>query len=114
MNSHIKVVHMTTVHHPYDPRIYYKQCMSLHNAGFDVTLIAQQAEHEDDKQHPIKHIPLKRYASRWKRMIFGSIDMLKKAKNINANIYVFHDPELLFVGWLLKKRNNIVIYDIHE
>src|SRR5690625_2504847 len=116
MNSHIKVVHMTTVHHPYDPRIYFKQCMSLHNANYDVTLIAQQAdEHDDDESNrPIKHIPLKSYTSRWKRMIFGSIDMFKKAKKLNATIYVFHDPELMLVGWLLKKRSNIVIYDIHE
>lgn len=114
MNSHVKVVHMTTVHHPYDPRIYFKQCMSLYDAGYDVTLIAQQAEHEDGKQHPISHVPLKKYSSRWKRMIFGSFDLFKKAKKLHANMYVFHDPELLFVGWLLKRRNNIVIYDIHE
>src|SRR5690606_1976163 len=29
-------------------------------------------------------------------------------------IYVFHDPELMVVGSLLKKKHNIVIYDIHE
>lgn len=88
--------------------------MSLYDAGYDVTLIAQQAEHEDGKQHPISHVPLKKYSSRWKRMIFGSFDLFKKAKKLHANMYVFHDPELLFVGWLLKRRNNIVIYDIHE
>src|SRR5699024_6790614 len=45
---------------------------------------------------------------------FGTWDAYKKAKQQNADIYVFHDPELLFVASLLKKRNNIVVYDIHE
>lgn len=109
-----KVVHMTTVHHPYDPRIYHKECKSLQDAGFDVTLIAQGAPTEDKKDAPIKHIPLKSYSNRIKRMIFGAIDTYKKAKKINADVYHFHDPELLPIGWLLKNKRNTVIYDIHE
>jgi len=109
-------VHLTTVHHPHDPRIYYKQCMSLAKANYEVILIAQKADAENaaPASNPIEHIPLKTYGSRWKRMIFGTWDAYRKARKQNADIYVFHDPELLFVGALLKKRNNIVIYDIHE
>lgn len=109
-----RVVHMTTVHHPYDPRIYHKECMSLANAGFDVMLIAQRAESEVDEKKPIKHLPLKNYTSRLKRMLSGTREAYKKAKSLNADVYHFHDPELLPVAWLLKKKNNIVIYDIHE
>lgn len=111
MGNGKRVVHITTVHHPYDPRIFYKQCMSLKKANYDVYLIAQKAEHE---QNDIKHIPLQSYTSRWKRMILGTMSAYKKAKRLNADIYVFHDPELMLVGALLKKRHNIVIYDIHE
>lgn len=114
MQSRKRVVHLTTVHHPYDPRIYHKQCMSLQQANYDVTLIAQRAEDQTDASKPIKHIPLKNYGSRLKRMVFGAFDAYKKAKKLNAHIYVFHDPELLLVGALLKKKSNIVIYDIHE
>src|SRR5699024_7850121 len=48
------------------------------------------------------------------RMLFGTWDAYKKAKKLEADIYVFHDPELMFVASLLKKRNNTVIYDINE
>lgn len=108
------VVHITTVHHPYDPRVYYKQCLSLHEAGYHVTLISQTINDKEKMDMPIDHIPVKKYTQRLKRMIFGAWDAYKKAKQLKADIYVFHDPELLFVASLLKKRNNTVIYDIHE
>lgn len=113
MNRQIKVVHMTTVHHPYDPRIYHKEVKSLHNAGFDVTYIAKASEEGMNKSE-VNHIPIKNYRRRWKRMIFGAWEAYQKAKSIHAHIYHFHDPELMPAAWLLKKKNNIVIYDIHE
>ncbi|GAB3058559.1 glycosyltransferase [Virgibacillus ainsalahensis] len=114
MDTAKRVVHLTTVHHPYDPRIYHKECKSLQNAGFDVTLIAQQDEKGNEADKPINHIPVTKYKSRLKRMIFGTRDAYKKAKKLNADVYHFHDPELLPVAWLLKKQDNVVIYDIHE
>ncbi|WP_271397004.1 glycosyltransferase [Salinicoccus roseus] len=109
-----KAVHMTTVHHPYDPRIYHKQCKSLKNAGFDVTLIARRDPKGNESGKAINHVRLKTYKSRLKRMIFGTYDAYRKAKAINADVYTFHDPELLPAAWLLKRKDNVVIYDIHE
>lgn len=107
---------MTTVHHPYDPRIYHKQCVSLQEAGYHVTLIAPEAEHLDNEEgkKPIHHVKLKKYSSRLKRMIFGTLSAYKQAKKLDADVYHFHDPELLPIGWLLKRKSNTVIYDIHE
>lgn len=110
-----KVVHLTTVHHPYDPRIYHKECKSLVQAGFDVTLIAKKTDDNTDIENKtIKHIPIKSYKNRIARMVFGTWEAYKKAKRLNADVYHFHDPELLPIGWLLKKKTNTVIYDIHE
>ncbi|GGA64669.1 glycosyltransferase family protein [Ornithinibacillus halotolerans] len=113
MSTPKRVVHLTTVHHPYDPRIFHKECKSLANAGFDVTLIAQEAD-EPKNNSNVNHVPVKKYNSRLKRMTLGVWDAYQKAKKLQADVYHFHDPELLPVGWLLKKKNNIVIYDIHE
>lgn len=115
MTSPKRIVHLTTVHHPSDPRIYHKECQSLKNAGFDVTLIAQTSDTDIEySERPIRHIPLKTYSSRLKRMTLGVLEAYKKAKYMKADVYHFHDPELLPVGWLLKRKNNVVIYDIHE
>ncbi|WP_085506204.1 glycosyltransferase [Thalassobacillus devorans] len=109
-----QVVHLTTVHHPYDPRIFHKECKSLQRAGYDVTLIAQKDDNGGLADKPIRHIPVKKYNSKLKRMLFGTWQVYRKAKKMDADVYHFHDPELLPVGWLLKKKDNIVIYDIHE
>lgn len=113
MRSSKRVVHLTTVHHPTDPRIYHKQCKSIAKAGYHLYYIAKDDESikQDDDIH---HIPIKTYRSRLKRMIFGSIDAYRKAKKLKADLYHFHDPELMVVGWLLKNKHNVVIYDIHE
>src|SRR5699024_4784864 len=113
-------------------RIYHKECKSLQRAGFDVTLIAQPAasqqrqverrelvQHgntaaEDSSEPEIRHLPIQKHTSRMKRMLFGSLELYQKAKAEKADVYHFHDPELLPVGWLLKKSGNTVIYDIHE
>lgn len=113
MTTPKRVVHITTVHHPTDPRIFHKQCKSLIKAGFELYYIAK----DDPSMAQVKslhHIPVKNYKNRFTRMIFGSIAAYKKAKKLKADIYHFHDPELIFVASLLKSKRNRVIYDIHE
>ncbi|WP_370622102.1 glycosyltransferase [Bacillus sp. JCM 19034] len=113
MGQKQKVVHITTVHHPLDPRIYYKQCQSLQKAGYDVTFIAPNAK-EVIGETNVNLISLKKQTNRLKRMFLSTIDAYRKAKKVHADFYTIHDPELLPVAWLLKKKHNVVIYDIHE
>lgn len=42
----IKVCHITTVHSPFDVRIFHKECKTLAKAGYDVYLIVQ---HDKEK-----------------------------------------------------------------
>ncbi|MDX8047089.1 glycosyltransferase [Gracilibacillus sp. S3-1-1] len=116
MSQKKNVVHLTTVHHPFDTRIYHKECLSLKEAGYDVTLIAPVDEQTKDQAEASKLniLPIKKHRNRWKRMLLGPLEVYKKAKKLKADVYHFHDPELIFVGWLLKTNNNKVIYDVHE
>ncbi|WP_455600344.1 hypothetical protein, partial [Cloacibacillus sp.] len=43
----MKICHMTSVHKRYDVRILQKECVSLANAGYDVTLIV--ADNKEDE-----------------------------------------------------------------
>ncbi|ENH96577.1 group 1 glycosyl transferase [Gracilibacillus halophilus YIM-C55.5] len=115
MRSQKKVVHLTTVHHPFDTRIYHKECLSLAEAGYQVSLIAPASvEDVEQADQRLSLIPLKKYTSRLLRMILGTWHAYRKARHIQADVYHFHDPELLPIAFLLKKKNNAVIYDVHE
>ncbi len=105
---------MTTVHHPFDPRIYHKECLSIQEAGYDVTLLAQKDPNTGELSEEITHIPLKTYEGKLKRMLFAPWQAYKIAKQLKADVYHFHDPELMLVARFLKKKNNVVVYDVHE
>jgi len=110
----MKVCHLTSVHPYLDIRIFMKQCRTLVSSGYEVHLVAPDAPNEiiDGVQ---MHTIVKSKASRMKRMTKTVSDVYKKAKEINADIYHFHDPELMIVGYLLSKvQGKRVIYDVHE
>jgi glycosyltransferase involved in cell wall biosynthesis len=108
----IKVVHMTSVHPALDARIFHKECRSLARAGFHVTFVCPHSEDLVADQVQIKSIP--RNNSRLARMTRTVWRVYREARKLRADIYHFHDPELIPAGLLLRMRGNEVIYDIHE
>jgi glycosyltransferase involved in cell wall biosynthesis len=108
-----KIRHVTTVHSIRDPRIFHKQCRSLAALGYDVALIACHDRAEVIDGVPI--VPLERpRGSRLDRMVRGGWRALRAALSEHADIYHLHDPELLWVGVILKLRGARIIYDVHE
>ena len=84
------------------------------SAGFKCSLLVSDGK-GDEKKDGIKIIDAgfvpkgrRERILKVKRIIF------EKAKEINAEIYHFHDPELIPVGLELKKLGKKVIYDVHE
>ena len=107
-----KVVHLTSVHHPGDSRIFYKECRSLARAGYQVVLVAPQRGEEIRDGVRIKGIGVPR--NRFHRWFCLSRQIYRAALREEGELYHFHDPELLPVGWLLRRRGKKVVYDIHE
>jgi glycosyltransferase involved in cell wall biosynthesis len=107
-----KVAHITTVHSARDPRIFHKECRSLARAGFEVTVIGPYANDVTVEDVRIKAI--QQEGSRLLRMTRTVRRAYQAARQENADIYHFHDPELLPVGWLLSAKGKAVIYDVHE
>jgi len=108
----MKICHISTVHNLFDTRIFYKECKSLANAGYEVYLIAtHDMEEIIDGVHII---PLPERKGRFYRFFIKDWLALFKAIKLNARVYHFHDPELIFVGLILKFFRKKVIYDVHE
>jgi len=112
MHQPIHVAHLTSAHPSGDTRIFVKECRSLARAGYRVSLIATNAVKETKDGVSIIGVPFN--GGRIKRMLFASQAVYKKALEVNADIYHFHDPELLPYGVKLAQQGKIVFYDSHE
>ena len=108
----LRICHLTSVHSAADPRIFHKECRSLARAGFEVTLLGPHPKDAVLDGVRIKAIP--RAAGRLARMTRTAWRVYDAARNHDADVYHFHDPELIPVGLLLKAKGKEVIYDIHE
>ncbi len=106
---------VTSVHKPFDGRIFYRECRTLDQAGYDVTLVAPAAfEREEREGVTILGVPPA--ASRAQRIRVWR-DVFRRVRALKPEVIHFHDPELLLLVPLFRlhfgKRVKI-IYDVHE
>jgi len=107
-----KIAILTSAHSAFDIRIFHKQARSLAKAGYDVTLIAQHDKNET--VDCVKIICLPKPRNRLQRMFGLTLKILLISLKEKADIYHFHDPELIPIGIIFKIFGKKVIYDIHE
>lgn len=107
----MNIVHITTVHQRFDSRIFYKECLSL-SLHHKVTLIVADGR-GDQTSNSVRIIDIGSYSSRLKRLLFAPLKAIRIAKQLNADIYHFHDPELLIAVRRLAYSHK-VIFDSHE
>ena len=109
----VKVCHFTSAHPRYDIRIFVKECKTLAANGYDVSLVVADGK-GDETVSDIKIYDTGKSSDRISRMTKTVWRVYKKALALNADIYHFHDPELIIVAYLLKRKGKKVIYDVHE
>lgn len=110
--STVRVVHTTSVHAWNDVRIFSKECVTLAKYGYDVTLIAPRDGNSEIRG--VKIIGVRSHRNRLARLVLGGIEVLFRALQARADIYHFHDPELLPIGLILRLLRKKVVYDVHE
>lgn len=107
-----KICHMTSAHGPEDERIFFKECCSLAAAGHEVYIVVQGKSYVKNGVNivGVGEPPQKRL----QRMTVFAKRIYQKALELDADLYQFHDPELLPYGLKLKKKGKKVIFDSHE
>ena len=107
-----RVRHLTSVHPIGDNRIFYRECKTLADAGYDVALVVGHPPTE-----PVAGVPVigvgegRNRVDRATRIVWK---VFRAALKERAQIYHLHDAELLWIGLLLKLAGRCVVYDVHE
>ena len=110
----VKVCHLTSAHPVDDARIFYKECVSLHEEGYEVSLVVPNTE-ETIRNGVTIHSFIRQKKGRMHRFYTIVNLVYNRAVEIDADIYHLHDPELLSIALKLKRKTGAkVIFDSHE
>ncbi len=109
----MKVCMLSSVHPCFDVRIFQKESRSLAEAGYQVTLVAV-ADFKEKMLEQIRVLGLPQPQIRALRPL-NWCRILRIALRERADVYHFHDPELLLVGTIIRVlTERPIIYDVHE
>ena len=107
-----KVCNITVMHRQCDARIFQRECY-IESRHYEVHLIVTNNKRSELKRGIHIHgVQLTRFMKSLR--IFLVYKAYQKAKTLKADIYVLHDPELLLIALLLKRKGKCVIWDCHE
>ena len=111
-----RVCHLSSAHHGLDTRIFHKECVSLASAGFDTHLVIAATSDEVSyaEKRGVSIHALSEPVGRISRMFSQTWRCYSIGNRLDADIYHFHDPELIPYGMILAMSGKNVIYDVHE
>jgi glycosyltransferase involved in cell wall biosynthesis len=112
LHQRFKIVHLTSVHPPFDVRVFHKECKTLAAYGYQVVLVVPCKETGTVEGVRLHNLPLA--TNRRERMVSSVWNVFRAALAEDADLYHFHDPELVPVGLVLKLYGKRIIYDVHE
>jgi glycosyltransferase involved in cell wall biosynthesis len=107
-----KICVLTTGHGPFDDRIYHREAVSLACAGYQVTLVAPGIG--SSMRNGVKIVSFRKHGSRFERFLLTAYRAMHAALEVNADVYHFHDPDLLPWMAVLAMTGKKVVYDVHE
>lgn len=109
----MKICHVVSGYQRTDARVVVRQCGSLIAAGHEVILLTNDGGTEEEKNGLVIKVTKKKWP-RWKQLIFAYFQFASCAKEVDADVYQLHSPELLPLSSTLRRFGKRVIYDAHE
>jgi glycosyltransferase involved in cell wall biosynthesis len=112
--SHIRIVHVSTIHRRGDVRIFVKEAQTLARE-LDAEVIFCVQDGGSDQDGPVRVVSSgEQISNTYKRLTIGIWRMYCKIRQLNPQVVHLHDPELIPLGILLKFHGIKVVQDIHE
>ncbi|MHA7924112.1 MAG: glycosyltransferase family 4 protein [Marinobacter sp.] len=108
-----RISHLSSVHSRADTRIFIKECTSLANHSYSVSLVVADGKGNEEKSG-VAIYDVGASKGRLDRIHNATRRVLAKALELDSDVYHLHDPELLPIGLKLKKHGKVVIFDAHE
>jgi len=107
-----KICIFTSQHRAMAARIFFRQAVSLAREGYDVHVVGYHPE--DARIEGIQVHAVGRYNNRLFNKILPSLVFPFKILSLKADIYHFHDPDLIPCGMFLALSGKNVVMDVHE
>jgi glycosyltransferase involved in cell wall biosynthesis len=106
-----RVLHLSVVHKPDDPRIYERECRTLAQAGYEVMYMVPGAEPgRDDAGVVLAPLPQRSRKTRF----LSSVEITNSLRKLKPDVLHVHDPELLTLFPAAKALVPRLVYDMHE
>lgn len=105
------VAHVSTVHHPLDPRIFLKEVGSLRGMSLETWLIAR----DSPDRGPIEDFLALTDGKGILRRLRRHFEAYRHLRELKPNVIHFHDPELIPLAYVVRRLDRgKVVYDMHE
>ena len=106
-----RVLHLSVVHKPDDPRIHERECRTLAQAGYQVMYMAPGAKPgRDDAGVILAPLPARGRTTRF----LSSAGILAALRRLRPDVLHVHDPELLTLFPAARALVPRLVYDMHE
>ena len=107
----LKICFVTSMHDWNDDRIFERAAVGLASLGHEVTFVAPAEKDMVSEGVIIKAIPKR---SRLKKHLYGPGEAFREMKKIQADIYHFYNPNMMWKMRSWAKNGHAVFIDIHE
>jgi glycosyltransferase involved in cell wall biosynthesis len=107
----LKICFVTSMHDWNDDRIFERAAVGLASLGHHVTYVAPAEKDMVSEGVHIKAIPKR---SRLKKHLIGPREAYREMTKVEADIYHFYNPNMMWVMRRWAKKGHAVFIDIHE
>jgi len=108
------VLHVTSAHVVKDTRIFVKEARALAKAGFNVGVVGPGPTHLETRSEGVALITLPAPKMRLARFTTFAISLDRVVRHMRPKVVHIHDPDLLGIARIWKRRGIRIVYDVHE